>query len=224
MTRTPTRRQYLATSSAAGIAAIAGCSDVIEDYEEAEETPEENSSENNSSEADDDPVENVDYENPEGELQLVQPEDGAQVENPVTFEMEVENFELQPAGDGQNDETNETNETDGSGESANSDSGAAEGGAGHLHVIVDEECVDPGYVIPEEDGYHHLGDGESETEIELEPGEHDICAQAGDDQHNAYEMSDEITIEVVEGGGGGNETDEGGGNETDEGDANETEE
>lgn len=196
MTRPSTRRQYLFATAATGIAALAGCSDVIEDYDEAEGTPDENSSDANSSEedaneTDDEPVENVDYENPDGELAFVQPEDGAEVSSPVSIEMEVENFELRPVGE---DTT-------------------AEDGAGHLHVLVDEGCVEPSYVIPEEDGFHHLSDGETEIELDLEPGEHDLCAQAGDAQHNAYAMTDEITIEVTE-GDDGNETD---------GDENETE-
>lgn len=203
MTRTSTRRRYLAAGVVAGLTAVAGCSNPIGDRGSGR--PEENAS----NETGDEPVENVDYENPEGELRLVRPEDGARVENPVTFAMEVENFELQPTEDDQNDDDEE--------------SGTAETGAGHLHVLVDQGCVDPGYVIPEEDGYYHLSDGGSETELELEPGEHEICAQAGDDQHNAYEMTDEITIEVVGGSGGaGNETDGSGGNQTNESDGNGT--
>lgn len=186
MTRTPTRRQYLAASAVAGIAAVAGCGG---NSDEAEE-PDEN-------ETDDEPVEDVNYSDPDGELAFVEPEDGAEVSSPVGIEMEVENFELQPAD-----------------EEATPDDGA-----GHLHVIVDEGCVEPEYVIPQEDGFYHLSDGELETEIELEPGEHDLCAQAGDAQHNAYDMTDEITITVTEGDGGGNATE--GGNES--GDGNETE-
>ncbi|QRV14407.1 DUF4399 domain-containing protein [Haloterrigena salifodinae] len=184
MTRTPTRRQYLTASAVAGVAAIAGCGgDSNED-----EGPDEN-------ETDDEPVENVNYSDPEGELAFVDPQDGAEVSNPVGIEMEVENFELQPVGE---DTT-------------------PENGAGHLHVIVDEGCVEPEYVIPLEDGFYHLSDGELETELELEPGEHDLCAQAGDAQHNAYDMTDEISITVTEGDGGesGNESADGNGNESD---------
>lgn len=179
MTRTPTRRQYLTAGAMAGIAALAGCGG---NSDEAEE-PDEN-------ETDDEPVEDVNYSDPDGELAFVEPEDGAEVSNPVGIEMEVENFELQPVGE---DTT-------------------AENGAGHLHVIVDEGCVEPEYVIPLEDGFYHLSDGELETELELEPGEHELCAQAGDAQHNAYDMTDEISITVTEGDGGENAT--GSGNET----------
>lgn len=176
MTRTSTRRRYLAAGVGAGIAALAGCSDLIEDFDEDEE-PEEQG-------GDEEPVENVNYENPDGTIGFVSPKDGDAVTSPVTIEMAAESFNLQPTEEAK----------------------SPEGGAGHLHVIVDLGCLDPGYVIPEEEGYHHLSEGGTETELDLEPGEHNLCAQAGDAQHKAYNMTDEITIEVTEDEGGGNES------------------
>ncbi|SDJ61859.1 protein of unknown function [Natronorubrum texcoconense] len=155
--------------------ALAGCSDLIEDYDEDDGPEEEN--------GDGEQVEDVDHENPEGELEVVSPDDGDEVTSPVEIEMDVEDFELQAVEDDDGDD----DEAD-----------APDDGAGHLHVIVDEGCVDPGYLIPLEDGYHHLSEGETETELDLEPGEYDLCAQAGDDQHNAYDMTDELSIEIVE--------------------------
>ncbi|ELY51156.1 DUF4399 domain-containing protein [Natronolimnohabitans innermongolicus] len=171
MTRTPTRRQWLSGGTVAALATIAGCSDIVEDYDE-DESPDDGEEEV--------PIDDVDHENHDGEVEFVGPEDGAEVSSPVDVELEATEFELQPVEDeGDQDPT-------------------PEDGAGHHHVIVDEGCVDPGYVIPHEDGYYHLEDGEEETEVELEPGEYDLCAQTGDAQHNAYDMTDEITIEVVE--------------------------
>ncbi|SFC48139.1 protein of unknown function [Halobiforma haloterrestris] len=153
----------------------------------------EDEDESNPDDANSDPetVDEIDHENPEGSVEFVRPEDGAEVTNPVAFEAEVEGLKLEPA-----------EEED------------PEDGNGHLHVIVDEGCMNPGYVIPQDEGYHHLGDGESETELDLEPGEHDLCLQASDGIHNAYDLTDEITIEVLE-------EDESSENETEDG--NETE-
>lgn len=108
---------------------------------------------------------------------FVTPEDGATVESPVQIEAEVEGIELvevaQPAA-----------------------------GEGHLHVLVDRECFEDGEVAPgpsseaEEDGIYHWGDGSSEGEIELEPGEYDLCLQIADGTHRVFGDTDEITITV----------------------------
>lgn len=223
-----TRRRYLAGGAALGLAGLAGCTDggpgegdegVGDEAPEEEETADEQEGEqleNNEStegqdpddsgnetdgnetdgnETDQESVEDIDYENPDGEVSFVQPEDGDEVAGPVEVEAEVENFELRPAEEEE-----------------------PEQGAGHLHVIVDQGCLQPEYVIPQEEGYHHLSEGETTTELELEPGEHDLCLQASDAMHVAYDATDEITIEVTDDGGDGNETDgnESGGNETNE--------
>ena len=135
--------------------------------------------------------------------------------------MEIEDFELQAVDADDGNDGDDDDEAD-----------APDDGAGHLHVIVDEGCVEPGYVIPFEDGYLHLDEGESETELDLEPGEYDLCAQAGDDQHNAYDMIEELSIEVVEDVDGADEgseddeseTDDDGENGTGDGDDNSNDE
>ena len=206
MTRPSTRRRYLAATVAAGITAIAGCGDAsdteeapaAEEEDEETESEQENGSaapgEQGEGENQSEPVGNIDYEGVEGSLSFVSPEDGDEVSSPVEVEMEVENFELVSI-----------DEAD-----------APEQGRGHLHVIVDHGCIDPSYVIPQEDGYNHLSEGGRTIELELEAGEHELCAQASDAIHNAYDLTDEITVEVTDGGDGSdgvNESDEGLGNE-----------
>lgn len=197
MVRSSTRRQYLATGSIGLITAAAGCNEMLQDDEGEDSTedggeaaePDENDegtggNEDDGASSDEPPVEDVDHENPDGSVSVVTPEDGDEVTSPVDIEMEVEEFELQPADDGGSDDQD--------------DEGDPDEGAGHMHVIVDHGCVEPEYIIPQEDGYHHLSDGERETRIELEPGEYDLCIQAGDDMHAAYDLTDEVTIEVTE--------------------------
>lgn len=194
MTRSSTRRRYLTAGVAAGAAALAGCTDVLEGDDGSGDPSNESQGGNDSqNESGGDTVDDIDYEEVDGELSFVSPEDGAQVSSPVSVEMNVEGLELEAVDEEE----------------------SSENGVGHLHVIVDHGCIEPSYVIPQEDGYHHLSEGGQKIELELEPGEHDLCAQAGDGIHNAYALTDEITIEVTEGGGGGNESD--GGNETDGG-------
>jgi hypothetical protein len=106
-------------------------------------------------------------------LRMTSPRDGERVTSPVRVEVELEDFELGPAGSFAEDK-------------------------GHLHVLVDVGCVEPGRSIPGGEGYVHLQLGEPSAEIELEPGEHTLCVQAGDGTHVALDLSDRVTIEVVE--------------------------
>lgn len=107
-----------------------------------------------------------------GSVSFARPQEGEQVRSPVTIEATVEGLELVPAGE-------PTDE------------------GGHLHVMVDVACVEPGEVIPSDDEHVHLGDGSAMTEIELEPGEHTLCLQVGDSEHVATAVTDTVTVEVT---------------------------
>lgn len=98
-------------------------------------------------------------------------EDGDEVTSPVPVSFEAEGFTVEPA-----------------------DEGAINEGAGHMHVMVDVGCVEVGEVIPSDDQHVHFGDGSTSTELELEPGEHTLCLQAGDGAHTALDLTDEITV------------------------------
>ncbi len=110
-------------------------------------------------------------EGAETSVSIVSPEDGATVTTPVAVKMEAVELELEPAG-------------------------AAREGAGHLHLMVDADCVSAGETIPADDAHRHLADGSSELELPLAPGEHTLCAQAGTGVHEALEATHEITITV----------------------------
>ncbi len=105
---------------------------------------------------------------------FVEPADGATVTSPVEFKMGAENFSIEPAGE----------ITD---------------GAGHLHILVDVECVAAGEIIPSDEAHVHFGKAQTSAELELTPGEHKLCLQAADGSHAALEgegMTHEITITV----------------------------
>ena len=99
------------------------------------------------------------------------PADGDTVSSPVPVEMAAEGFEVAPA------------------------EGATEG-QGHFHIMVDTDCVAEGETVPSDETHLHFGDGSTSTEVELEPGEHTLCLQAGDATHSAFGATDEITITV----------------------------
>lgn len=108
---------------------------------------------------------------------VASPDAGATVGSPVEIEFEVEGVELAEAGE-------------------------PAAGEGHAHVLVDQGCPAPGDILPgpsddaEADGIFHLGDGSSTIELDLEPGDHDLCAQLGDGAHRAFGATDEIQLTV----------------------------
>ena len=135
----------------------------------------------------------------EGELPLIpveepsvhfaSPEDGATVTSPVQVEMMAVNFTIEPAGE-------------------------VHDGAGHFHIMIDVPCVAPGEVIPSDANHLHYGQAQTSAELELEPGEHTLCLQAGNGAHVALDLTDTITITVEAGeddgdGGDGGEGDGG---------------
>lgn len=107
------------------------------------------------------------------ELEVLAPADGATVSSPFRVEVQAVNFELAP-------------------------SGRTRDGEGHWHVLVDQECLAPGTVIPKDETSLHVGSGESEAEFELPPGTHKLCVQAGDGFHVAVNVSDMIEITVTD--------------------------
>lgn len=111
---------------------------------------------------------------PAVQVRFVEPTNGATVSSPVQVKMAAENFIVEPAGE-------------------------VKAGAGHLHVIVDGDCVVAGQVITKDATHLHYGQGQLEAQIELAPGQHTLCLQAADGAHVALTgagMTQKITITV----------------------------
>jgi hypothetical protein len=105
---------------------------------------------------------------------ITSPQDGAEVTSPVQVTMETDEIDIVAIDDADPDD-------------------------GHFHLMVDVGCADEGEPIPvEEEGYYHYGDGSTSDELELEPGDYDLCLQVGDPGHVALDMTDEISITVTE--------------------------
>ena len=85
---------------------------------------------------------------------------------PLLAELEfgVENFGIEPVGDGFVHE-----------------------GMGHFHLGVDTDCLDPGVIIPTAAPWIHFGDGNNLIEIDLEPGRHRLVVQIGDGEHRTLD-------------------------------------
>ena len=88
--------------------------------------------------------------------------EGDTVTSPVALKWSVENFVVEPVGDGTVHE-----------------------GKGHLHIIVDTPCVAVAQTIPKDETHLHFGDGSMETSLILTEGKHSLCLQAADSAHTA---------------------------------------
>lgn len=113
---------------------------------------------------------------PEGaKVFFVSPKDGETLKSPVKVQMGVEGMEVKPAGQ-------------------------IEDGSGHHHIIIDAEPVTKGTLVPADDNHKHFGKGQTETELQLAPGQHTLQLQFANGVHLSYgeQMSSKITITVAE--------------------------
>jgi len=105
---------------------------------------------------------------------IVSPADGATVSSPVTVVFGLKGMGVAPAG-------TEMEKT------------------GHHHLIIDAPLPAMDDPIPADDNHKHFGGGQTETTIELPPGEHTLQLLLGDLNHVPHEppvTSDRITITV----------------------------
>jgi|GEM_PF-1411583 len=105
---------------------------------------------------------------------FVSPSDGETVSNPIEIIMAASGLVIEPAGE-------------------------IREGAGHLHILVNTEFVAPGEVIVNDEIHLHYGKAQTETTLELEPGEYVLRLQLANGAHIALEgeqYQDEINITV----------------------------
>lgn len=108
------------------------------------------------------------------ELYFVAPADGAVVTNPVTVVFGLRGFGVAPAG-------------------------VAKDNTGHHHLLIDTQLEDMSAPIPNDAEHRHFGGGQTETTIELAPGQHTLQLVLGNFAHiphNPPIVSERITITV----------------------------
>lgn len=112
---------------------------------------------------------------PEGaSVYFVSPADGDIITNPVTVAFGLKGMGVAPAG------TEKEN-------------------TGHHHLLIDTDAPALDEPVPADDNHVHFGGGQTETEIELAPGEHSLQLLLGDLNHIPHDppvMSEVITIVV----------------------------
>ncbi len=71
--------------------------------------------------------------------------------------------------------------------------------SGHHHLLIDTALKNPDQPIPSDAGHRHFGKGQTETTIELDPGQHTLQLVLGDGNHVPHKppvMSEIVTITV----------------------------
>jgi hypothetical protein len=106
-------------------------------------------------------------------VSFVTPKDGANVSKKFKVKFKVDGMSIKPAN-------------------------TMEVGTGHHHLLIDSPSVPKGQVVPKDEKNLHFGKGESETELNLSPGEHTLTLQFADGSHISYgpELSQTIKVKV----------------------------
>ena len=110
------------------------------------------------------------------EVYIISPEDGAVVSGPVRVVFGLRGMGIAPAG-------------------------VERSGTGHHHLLIDRELPAFDKPIPADEHTIHLGGGQTETELELAPGEHNLQLLLADHTHTPHDppvYSKKINITVVE--------------------------
>lgn len=107
---------------------------------------------------------------------FIQPKDGASVKGPVQVVMGLSGMGIAPAGIDAPD-------------------------TGHHHILVDADTLTADAPIPADDKHRHFGKGQTETTLDLAPGQHTLQLMLGDKNHVPHDppvSSSKITITVTQ--------------------------
>lgn len=108
------------------------------------------------------------------ELYFITPQNGETVSSPLTVKFGLKGMGVAPAG-------------------------IAIDGTGHHHLLVDVDLKKPDGPIPADANHLHFGKGQTETTIQLAPGQHTLQLVLGDHLHVPHQpavMSQKITVTV----------------------------
>lgn len=106
---------------------------------------------------------------------FVTPQDGDTITGPVTVRFGLSGMGVAPAGvDREN--------------------------TGHHHLVVNAGLPNPNGAVPADENHIHFGGGQTETTLELPPGEHTLQLLVGDHRHIPHDppIASEVITIVVE--------------------------
>ena len=108
---------------------------------------------------------------------ILSPADGAQLTSPITVRFGLRGMGVAPAG-------------------------VTNANTGHHHLLIDVDQLPPQNLpLPASDQVRHFGAGQTQTELELPPGQHTLQLVLGDALHIPHDpplRSERITITIVE--------------------------
>ena len=104
---------------------------------------------------------------------FISPKDGETIKGDVKIQMGVEGMTVKPAGE-------------------------VVKNTGHHHILIDTDPVKKGAIVPGDDKHKHFGKGQTETTLQLAPGQHTLQLQFANGIHVSYgeQMSAKISITV----------------------------
>ena len=104
---------------------------------------------------------------------FIEPKNNATVDQEFTVKMGITGMAIKPAGD-------------------------MTPNTGHHHLLVDEDPIRTGEVIPNSPTHLHFGKGQTKTTLTLTPGKHTLTLQFADGAHQSYgyAMRQSITVHV----------------------------
>lgn len=108
----------------------------------------------------------------EASVFFVNLENGAEYTSPVHVEMGIEGMEVQPAGD-------------------------LVPNTGHHHIVINKGHISKGEVVPADADHIHYGKGQTETDLDLEPGNYSLTLQFANGHHQSYGEALSSTIEIT---------------------------
>jgi hypothetical protein len=103
---------------------------------------------------------------------FVEPLDGAVVTSPVKVVFGIDGMTVEPAGE-------------------------VVAGTGHHHLIIDGDPITAGAPVPADATHVHFGKAQTETTVELPPGEHVLTMQFADGAHLSYGGQWTATVKVT---------------------------
>ncbi len=110
---------------------------------------------------------------PEQAVYFIEPKNNATVAQEFTVKMGITGMKIKPAGD-------------------------MAPNTGHHHLLIDQDPIRTGEVIPNSPKHLHFGKGQTETTLTLTPGKHILTLQFADGAHQSYgfAMRQSITVHV----------------------------